>query len=343
MTSRDDEVLPISLLTGFLGSGKTTFLRRALETAACADTAVIINEIGEIGLDHYLVETIDGPVLELPGGCLCCAVREDLAATLRNLLERRDSGSGPQFRRVVIETTGLADPAPILFTLGADAVLDARLRLDCVVSTVDATLGARTLDRFAEAARQLAMADRLLLTKTDLAVPDAALLQRIRELNPDAPRYMSTETMDAGTLLFGAEPHAPFRSIAPTTLGEHTHGVLAHAIVLAHDPSRLDFARALGGLARDHGEDLLRVKGIVRFSDRPDRPAFVQGAQHALYPPTWFGQWPDEDRRNRLVFVVQHIALDTILAGFAFAGATPYKPQTAALKKVAREAMACSI
>ena len=341
MTGRDDEMLPISLLTGFLGSGKTTFLRRALATAACADTAVIINEIGEIGLDHFLVETVDGPVLELPGGCLCCAVREDLAATLRGLLARRDKGEGPHFRRVVIETTGLADPAPILFTLGADAMLDARLWLDRVVTTVDATLGGGTLERFAEAARQVAMADQLLLTKTDLGPPDAALLQRIQALNPDAPRHNGAEIGDAGTLLFGSAPDTRVRPVSPAAHGEHSHGVTAYAITLTRDPSRLAFARALGGLARDRGEDLLRVKGLVRFSDRPDRPAFVQGAQHALYPPTWLAEWPDGDHRSRLVFVVQEIALDTILASFAFAGAMPYEAQKA--QEFAGEVMTCSI
>jgi G3E family GTPase len=341
MTGRDEETLPISLLTGFLGSGKTTFLRRALATAACAETAVIINEIGEIGLDHYLVETIDGPVLELPGGCLCCAVREDLAATLRGLLARRDDGVRPRFRRLVIETTGLADPAPILFTLGADAVLDARLRLDRVVTAVDATMGAGTLDRFAEAARQVAIADQLLLTKTDLTAPDPALLQRLQALNPDAPRRYGAEIVDAGAVLFGAE--RCLRSTPVSAHGVHTHGVTAHAIVLEKDPSRLEFALALGGLVRDRGEDLLRVKGIVRFSDRPDRPAFVQGAQHALYPPTWLENWPDDERRSRLVLVVQDIPLDAILACFAFADATSYRPQTAAERKIAREARPCSI
>ncbi|HEX6842362.1 MAG TPA: GTP-binding protein, partial [Stellaceae bacterium] len=141
MTSHVEKRLPISLLTGFLGSGKTTLLKRALASPAASDTAVVINELGEIGLDHYLVETVDGPVLELPGGCICCAIREDLAATLRDLLGRRDRGAAPSFRRIVIETTGLADPAPILFTLGAEPTLEARLRLDRVVAAVDATLG----------------------------------------------------------------------------------------------------------------------------------------------------------------------------------------------------------
>jgi G3E family GTPase len=323
MAEASEQPLPISLLTGFLGSGKTTLLARALASAAIADTAVVINELGAIGLDHYLVATVDGPVLELPGGCICCAIREDLAATLRSLLARRDAGAGPPFRRVAIETTGLADPAPILFTLGADAVLDRRLRLDRVVATVDALTGTATLERYAEAARQVALADRLIVTKTDLAPCDAALARRIAALNPEAPQSLAAEAADIGALLFGASGGTRALAAPRVAAGAHTHGVAAYAVILQRPCSRLDFARALGGLARDRGEDLLRVKGIVGFSDRPDRPAFVQGAQHALYPPVWLDGWRDADRRSRLQFIVHGIAEDDILARFAFAGAEP--------------------
>ena len=161
--------LPLTLLTGFLGSGKTTLLRRALTDPAFSDTAVIINEIGEIAIDHYLVDFVEGEVLELPGGCLCCAVREDLAQTLRSLIERRDAGDIRRFGRIVVETSGLADPGPILFTLGTDPMLDQRLRLARVVTLVDAVNGAETLARFAEATRQAAVADALVISKTDLA------------------------------------------------------------------------------------------------------------------------------------------------------------------------------
>jgi G3E family GTPase len=318
----EDDRLPVSLLTGFLGSGKTSLLRRALASVAWADTAVLINELGEIGLDHYLVDTVDGPVLELPGGCLCCAIREDLASSLRLLLDRRDAGAVPSFRRVVIETTGLADPAPILFTLGADALLDARLRLDRVVATVDTVAGAATLERYAEAARQVAIADLLVLTKTDLAPCDAALAARLAALNLDAGRRLAVETADVGDLLFGAA-RAPRLLPSRDAAGSHTHGIAAHALLLRGPCSRLDFARALGGLARERGEDLLRIKGIVEFSDRPGRPAFVQGARHALYPPIWLDRWPDGDRRSRLQFIVHGIARDEILARFAFAAAAP--------------------
>ena len=312
--------LPVALLTGFLGSGKTTLLRRALAGAACADTAVLINELGEIGLDHYLVDTVDGPVLELPGGCLCCAIREDLAQSLRRLLQRRDSGS-LSFRRIVIETTGLADPAPILFTLGADAALEDRLRLGRVVATIDAVAGEATLARYGEAARQVALADRLVLTKADLAPASAALRAELVSLNPEAAAALGPAPADMGALLFDAAPLS--RLSISESAGAHTHGVAAYAVTLDGPCSRLDFARALGGLARERGEDLLRLKGIIEFSDRPGRPAFVQGAQHALYPPVWLERWPDADRRSRLQFIVHGIAREEILARFAFAAAAP--------------------
>src|SRR5271166_1296706 len=165
----EPESLPTTLLTGFLGSGKTTLLRRALSSPALADTAVIINEIGEIAIDHHLVDFVEGSVVELPGGCLCCAVREDLARTLRSLLDRREAGDLRGFRRIVVETTGLADPAPILYTLGADPMLDHCLHLAGIVTIVDSVTGAATLDRFPEAARQAALADTLVISKTDLA------------------------------------------------------------------------------------------------------------------------------------------------------------------------------
>ncbi len=201
-------IVPVTLVTGFLGSGKTTLLRRALSDPAFADTAVVINEIGEIAIDHYLVDFVAGDVLELPGGCLCCAVREDLAQTLRGLIERRDAGEIKQFGRLVVETSGLADPAPILFTFGADPMLDQRLRLARVVTVVDAVTGAATLDRFAEAARQAAVADALVVSKTDLAPCGDALAARLAALNPGAERIIGAEDPDPAAILFTAtNPH----------------------------------------------------------------------------------------------------------------------------------------
>jgi G3E family GTPase len=318
----EPQTLPTTLLTGFLGSGKTTLLRRALVSPELADTAVIINEIGEIAIDHHLVDFVEGNVLELPGGCLCCAVREDLARTLRSLIERRDAGEIRRFHRIVIETTGLADPAPILFTLGTDPVLDHRLRLAAVVTLVDAAQGAETLDRFAEAARQVALADALVITKTDLAPFGPELERRLDQVNDRAPRILAADAPDAGAVLFGIAERATAPGIPAEPVAVHTHGIDAFGVVLDGEISRLEFARALGGLVRERGNDLLRVKGIVRFADRPERPAVVQAAQHALFAPEWLDDWPDEDQRSRLVFVVHEIPRAEILDALAFAAPT---------------------
>jgi G3E family GTPase len=308
--SRD--ILPTTVLTGFLGSGKTSLLRRALSDPRFTDTAVIVNEVGAVAIDHYLVDFVEGAVLELPGGCLCCAVREDVARTLRDLIDRRDAGEIRPFRRVVIETSGLADPAPILYTLGADPMLDARLSLGRVVTVVDAESGATTLARFAEAARQAAMADALVISKTDLAPFSgeltAALFRRPRESGgPGATA--SSRALDSR-----------FRGNDESHWSEavHTHGIDSFTMIL-EPVTRLDFAKALGGLAAACGSDLLRVKGIVAFSDRDNQPALVQAAQHTMFAPEWLDDWPDADHRSRLVFVVHDIPREQVVAPFAFA------------------------
>jgi G3E family GTPase len=331
--------VPATVLTGFLGSGKTTLLRRALAAPALSDTAVVINELGAVAIDHHLVDFVEGMVVELPGGCLCCAVREDLARVLRDLFDRADAGAVKPFRRLVIETTGLADPAPILYTLGADPMLDARLALARVVALVDAVSGEATLDRFAEAQRQVAVADAIVISKTDLKPFGPRLARRLDALNSAASRLFGHQTRDSGAVLFGETPTPTLPRLrgresvppAPASGGgsgwghageepaTHTHGIATFALSFGRAPGRLDFARALGGLAAARGNDLLRVKGILEFADRPGRPAVVQAAQHAMYAPHWLDDWPDDDRCGRLVFIVHDIPRDEILAHFAFA------------------------
>jgi G3E family GTPase len=347
--------IPLTLLTGFLGSGKTTLLRRALAAPQFADTAVVINEVGTVAIDHYLVDFALGNVVELPGGCLCCAVREDLAATLRGLIARRDRGDIRGFGRLVVETSGLADPGPILFTLGTDPMLDERVRLTRVATVVDAVSGAATLDRFTEAARQAAVADALVVSKTDLAPLDAELAARLDALNPSAERIAGATLTNPATVLFGAarQPRTVMPGRDPGIRGaatgahskpvdgrvkpgydeewgeaHHSHGIATYTLVLGEPVGRFDFARALGGLAQARGYDLLRMKGIVAFADQPERPAIVQAAQHAMFAPEWLDNWPDADRRSRLVFIVHAMAPEEILAHFAFAAPSLLEPNT---------------
>jgi G3E family GTPase len=335
------DILPTTVLTGFLGSGKTTLLRRALADPRFTDTAVIVNEVGAVAIDHYLVDFVEGAVLELPGGCLCCAVREDVARTLRDLIDRRDAGELRPFRRVVIETSGLADPAPILYTLGADAMLDARLSLGRVVTVVDAEHGAATLARFAEAARQAAMADAIVISKTDLAPVSDGLDRALAALNSTAERIIGRDASDPGALLFrrpreggGPGATAPSLALASRLRGKdeleksavHSHGIDSFTLILGEPVTRLEFAKALGALASAWGADLLRVKGIVAFSDRDDRPALVQAAQHTMFAPEWLDDWPDSDRRSRLVFVVHDVPRNEVLAQFSFAAPSVLGP-----------------
>ncbi len=309
--------IPISVLTGFLGSGKTTFLGRALTSPGMADTAVVINEFGAVGLDHLLIEAADQEVLELPNGCVCCAVRQDLADTLYGLLRRRARGDIRLFNRIVLETSGLAEPSPILFTLSADAFLESSLRVDTVVTAVDSIAGLSTIDRFPEATAQVAAADRLLLTKTDLATPPSELLARLEALNP-AARLVDAMSAEPAAILFGGDNTAvaPRRQRFSAT-AVHAHGIAAFVVVLRQPMTRLQFAMALGGLAREYGEDLLRVKGIVAFADRAGGPAAIHAVQHTMYPPRWLDAWPGGDQTSRLVFIVRNIEPALILTHFA--------------------------
>ena len=305
--------LPIAVLTGFLGSGKTTFLRRILTNPEFSDTAVIVNEFGEVALDHLLLATGGETIAVLPNGCLCCAVQQGLVNTLHDLLRQRGAGTVPPFRRMVIETSGLAEPAPILYTIASDPGLEAALTLDGVVTTVDSVAGLATIDRFGEATAQVILADRLLLTKTDLAPPSQALLGRLTALNPGAIR---TPAADAtGDALFGhAHPVPPSRFWAAAA---HTHGIQSFVLRLRTPMTRLEFAKALGGLARTHGDRLLRVKGLVAFADRAGGPAVIHAVQHTMYPPRWLETWPQTEQSSRLVFIVRALDPEDVLRGFS--------------------------
>ena len=317
-------MIPVSVLTGFLGSGKTTLLGRLLMAPEFARTAVIINEFGEIGLDHDLVTASSESLIELATGCLCCAVRGDLAETLNDLLARRDGGLVPPFERIVIETSGLADPAPILQLLMTDRGLAARLALSGVITTVDAVTGLATLDREPEAEKQAAVADRLILTKSDLAggVSDD-LTRRLRELNPSAPRLeVSFGNVDP-TLLFDGNPYALDSKSADVArwLGDpegqakrHTErsapaarGITCFSLIRDAPLPAVALTLFLETLAEHCGADLLRMKGILNLAEWPDRPAVIHGVQHVFHPPALLDRWPSPDRRSRLVFIARGV------------------------------------
>jgi G3E family GTPase len=314
---------PVTLVTGFLGSGKTTLLQRLLAEPALSDTAVLINEFGEIGLDHHLLERIDETMVVLQSGCLCCTIRGELAAAIKDLHSKRERGLVPPFRRLVIESTGLADPFPILSTVQADPVLRHHFRLGNVITTVDAVNGRGQLDAQPEAVKQVAVADRLVLTKTDLAAEETArlLVERLRRINPTAPLWHSADravdaegllardTIDAGS----AERCWPaYPPPADHTLGSRHHDDIRSVALNWDQP--VDWAMFgiwLTMLLHRHGNEVLRVKGILNVAGT-ETPVAVHGVQHLVHPPTHMNAWPDTDRRSRLVLIVKGLAPATI-------------------------------
>ena len=325
-------LIPVTVLTGFLGSGKTTVLSHLLGQPAFANTAVVINEFGEISLDHALVRKTSEDIVELQGGCLCCTARGDLLGALQDLFRRRKHGMVPPFERVVVETTGLADPAPILHTLMRDRLIVAVYRLDGVVTTVDCVNGADTLDAHGESVKQAAVADRLLLTKTDLAAPAAvdALRTRLRALNPGTSMHaigngrvdpsmlfdiglydVATKSTDVGRWLrdenFATEGEASGHAHHRHDVNRHDDSIRAYCVVRDAPVSGAAFGFFLESLIAGKGADLLRVKGIVNVAERPETPAVIHGVQHLFHPVQWLESWPDEDRRTRIVFITRDI------------------------------------
>lgn len=333
-----EALIPVTLITGFLGSGKTTLLNRLLRAPALADTAVLVNEFGEVGLDHLLLETVDAETVILQSGCVCCTIRGDLADAMRGLLGKRERGVIPRFARLAIETTGLADPAPIVSTLIAEPVLRHHFRLGSVIATVDAVNGARHLAENPESVKQAAIADRIVLTKTDLAPAPAIgeLKGALGRLNPTAP------LLDAHADSFGARDLMASDVYDPTTKSaevrrwldqeahraattDHAHernrhdrGIRAFCLTFDRPLDWTAFGIWLTMLLHAHGERVLRIKGILNVRDLA-APVVIHGVQHIIHPPAHLERWPDADRRSRIVFIVRDLepaAIETSLAAF---------------------------
>ncbi|MEL6199151.1 MAG: GTP-binding protein [Pseudomonadota bacterium] len=347
-----DKRIPVSVLTGFLGAGKTTLLNRVLHDPVAKRALVIINEFGSIGVDHDLVAhaDIDSGVVELFNGCLCCTIRGDLSKTLRDAPWRYSRGGERWFDRVIIETTGLADPAPIVQTFLADPAIAKRYALHQIVTVVDAVNGPGTLAAQPEAEKQVAVADAIVLTKADLASADqfAETQSRVRALNPAAPVHESLADDALAELLQGTATFNPDQKGASVQawLAEEAHADHSHSHDHGHhhhhhhddhghDPNRHDsrirsislsfdtprsarvFDAWFDHLARLRGSDLLRVKGILNVSEL-DVPMVIHGVQHIWHPPEILEAWPSEDRRSRVVFIVRDLEQSDLLEALSF-------------------------
>jgi G3E family GTPase len=340
------DTLPVTLLTGFLGSGKTTLLNHLLSSPALKDCAVLINEFGETPVDHLLVRQVSDEITVLDSGCLCCTVLGDLVTSMRDLFRKRVLGEVPEFQRVLIETSGLADPAPVIHTLISDPFLAARYRLDGVICTIDAVNGGRTLDANRESVKQAAVADRLLITKTDLAEPQAvaALEHRLAALNPtarrlmvahgaadpadlldcglwngkdkipDVARWLNDEALAAKQADCGPGCAAPHHHHHDHHHGHERHDDHVSSFVLTFDqPLPWEpFALAIEVLMSMRGENLLRVKGILNIAES-ELPLVIHGVQHLFHPPVTLPAWPDEDRRSRIVFITRDLSREAVM------------------------------
>jgi G3E family GTPase len=327
--------IPVNVITGFLGSGKTTLIRHLLADPALVDCAVIVNELGEIGLDHHLIERVEGEIVLLKSGCVCCTVRGDLASAIRRLYERRDDGSIRPFGRLLIETTGLADPVPVLSTIMHDPVIRHHFSLGAVITTIDAVNGEAQLDRQPESVKQAAVADRLVVTKTDLAAAEllARLEARLARLNPTASRFRSPPAAGLTDLLGGRDAFDPgakpadvrhwfaaVEGLAKTPglgldFGCHDASIESLAMVFDRPVDWTVFGAWLTLLLAAHGDSVLRVKGLFNVVHAAG-PVAVHAVQRLVHPPVHYDRWQDDDRRSRVVFIMRDLSPAAIRNSF---------------------------
>ena len=330
--------LPVTLITGFLGSGKTTLISRLVRHPDMNRVAVVINEIGEIGIDHDLVTMSSENVTLLANGCICCSVRTDLQETLRELFNQRRAGQIADFDRVIVETTGMADPAPVVQTMVSDTLLEAQFRLDGVVTLIDAVNGAHTLLHQPEAEKQVALADRVIITKSDLASAEqvAAIKAAVHAINRLADTRIAVQgeidpaeliglglgsaRAGASTLRFLGETLDAAPGEGDRYLGARTSRHTVDTLSLRFDtPFTWDaFSAAMQLLTNLRGPDMLRVKGIVNVEGKP---VVVQGVQHIFHPPVTLDRWPTDDVGTRLVFITRGISAAAIKGLFQAVGA----------------------
>lgn len=318
---------PVTIVTGFLGSGKTTLLQRLLGDPSLKNTAVLVNEFGDVGLDHHLLRRVDERTVLLGGGCVCCATRRDLVNALIGLLGMTEKGGVSTLDRVVVETTGLADPAPILYTIFTDNVLQHHFEVDLVVTTVDAVNGDLHLDRNPESVKQVAAADRVVVTKTDIAERAASerLISHLRSINPSADIIRSAFGEAVSRELLGASGARRADAEPPASEPHGADGTQTVSLTFDGPVDWAAFGIWLSMLLHARGEDVLRVKGLLDVGEKG--PVALNGVQHIIHPPKHLEEWPDEDRRSRVIFIARGIERDEILASLSafrnFLGAQP--------------------